>query len=112
LGRAAGLHEDDERRAQTLYELLQPLPSFVTGLYLREQSSGRLMSLTVWESEQAPEAAEEAVSARPVEDQRGIRPSRVGRWNLDARFQLRSAQQAARQALALPPRNPPADRAR
>jgi hypothetical protein len=86
LGRAAGLHEDDERRAQTLYELLQSLPSFVAGLYLREQSSGRLMSLTVWESEQALEAAEEAVSARPVEDQRGIRPSRVERWNLNARF--------------------------
>jgi len=79
-------HEDDERRAQTLYELLKTLPGFVAGLYVREQSSGRLMSLTVWESEQALEAAEEAVSARPVEDQRGIRPSRVERWNVDASF--------------------------
>jgi hypothetical protein len=44
------------------------------------------MSVTVWESEQALEAAEQAVGDRPVSDQRGIRPSRVERWLVDASF--------------------------
>jgi heme-degrading monooxygenase HmoA len=80
------LREDDERRAQSLYDLLQSVPGFIAGYYLREASTGRLMSVTVWESELALEAAEEAVGARPVGDQRGIRPSRIERWNVDASF--------------------------
>jgi len=44
------------------------------------------MSLTVWESEQALEAAEQAVRDRPVNDQRGMRPSRVERWVVEASF--------------------------
>jgi heme-degrading monooxygenase HmoA len=80
------LQEDDERRANSLYELLKSLPGFIAGYYLREASTGRLISMTVWESEEALEAAEEAVRARPVGDQRGIRPSRIERWNVDASF--------------------------
>ena len=78
------LREDDDRRAQTLYDLLRSLPGFVAGYYLREPATGRLMSVTVWESEQSLEAAEQAVGDRPVSDQRGIRPSRVERWLVDA----------------------------
>jgi len=78
--------EDDDRRAQTLYDLLRSLPGFVAAYYLRETSTGRLMSLTVWESEQALEAAEQAVRDRPVNDQRGMRPSRVERWVVEASF--------------------------
>ena len=44
------LREDDDRRAQTLYDLLKSLPGFVAGYYLREPATGRLMSVTVWES--------------------------------------------------------------
>ena len=80
------LQEDDDRRARSLYELLKSLPGFIAGYYLREASTGRLISMTVWESEEALEAAEEAVRTRPVDDQRGIRPSRVERWNVDASF--------------------------
>jgi heme-degrading monooxygenase HmoA len=80
------LREDDDRRAQTLYDLLKSLPGFVAGYYLREPATGRLMSVTVWESEQALDAAEQAVGDRPVSDQRGIRPSRVERWLVDASF--------------------------
>jgi heme-degrading monooxygenase HmoA len=80
------LREDDDRRASSLYALLQSLPGFVSGYYLREAATGRLMSVTVWESEQALEAAEQAVRERPVSDQRGIRPSRVERWIVDASF--------------------------
>jgi heme-degrading monooxygenase HmoA len=80
------LREDDDRRAQTLYDLLKSLPGFVAGYYLREPATARLMSVTVWESEQALDAAEQAVSDRPVSDQRGIRPSRVERWLVDASF--------------------------
>jgi hypothetical protein len=44
------------------------------------------MSVTLWESEEALEAAEQAVGDRPVSDQRGIRPSRIERWIVDASF--------------------------
>jgi heme-degrading monooxygenase HmoA len=45
-----------------------------------------MMSVTVWESEAAMEAGEAAVGNRPLEDQRGIRPSRIERWVVDAAF--------------------------
>jgi heme-degrading monooxygenase HmoA len=80
------LQEDDDRRAQTLYDLLQSLPGFVAGYDLHEPATGRSMSLTVWESEQHLEAAERAVGERPAGDQRGIRPDRVERWIVDASF--------------------------
>jgi heme-degrading monooxygenase HmoA len=80
------LRDDDDRRARSLYDLLQSLPGFVAGYYLREATTGRLMSVTLWESEAALEGAERAVQERPVSDQRGIRPSRVERWVVDARF--------------------------
>jgi heme-degrading monooxygenase HmoA len=80
------LHEDDDRRAQSLYELLRSQDGFVAAYYMREAATDRLMSMTLWESEAALEAAEQAVSERPQGDQRGIRPSRVERWIVDASF--------------------------
>jgi heme-degrading monooxygenase HmoA len=80
------LQEDDERRARTLRELLQSLPGFIAGYDLREEGTGRLISVTLWESEPALEAGERAVRNRPVSDQRGIRPSRIERWVIDASF--------------------------
>ena len=80
------LQEDDDRRAQSLYDLLRSQPGFIAAHYLREPETGRLMSLTLWESEQALETAEAAVRERPVADQRGIRPTRVERWVVDASF--------------------------
>ena len=78
--------DDDARRARTLFELLGSLPGFEGAYYLREEASGRLISLTIWESEEALEAAERAVAERPAEDRRGISPSRVERWVVDASF--------------------------
>jgi heme-degrading monooxygenase HmoA len=80
------LKEDDERRAKSLEQLLRSLPGFLAGYELREEPSGRLMSVTLWESEEALEAGEHAVRNRPVSDQRGIRPSRIERWIVDASF--------------------------
>jgi heme-degrading monooxygenase HmoA len=80
------VRDDDDRRARSLYDLLQSLPGFIAGYYLREATTGRLMSVTLWESEEALEAAEQAVRERPVSDQRGIRPSRIERWIVDASF--------------------------
>jgi len=80
------LHDDDERRARTLRELLQSVPGFLAGYDLREEGTGRLMSVTLWESEAALEAGERAVRNRPVSDQRGIRPSRIERWVVDTSF--------------------------
>jgi heme-degrading monooxygenase HmoA len=80
------LQPDDERRARSLYDLLGSLPGFVAGYYLREAATGRLMNVTMWESEDALEAAERSVAERPAADQRGIRPSRVERWVVDASF--------------------------
>jgi heme-degrading monooxygenase HmoA len=80
------LQEDDDRRAGTLFELLSSLPGFEGAYYLREEATGRLISLTIWASEDALEAAERAVAERPAEDRRGIDPSRVERWVVDASF--------------------------
>ena len=80
------LQDDDARRARTLFELLGSLPGFEGAYYLREEASGRLISLTIWESEEALEAAERAVAERPAEDRRGIDPTRVERWVVDASF--------------------------
>jgi heme-degrading monooxygenase HmoA len=80
------LMDDDARRARTLFELLASLSGFEGAYYLREAASGRLISMTIWESEEALEAAERAVAERPAEDQRGINPSRVERWVVDASF--------------------------
>jgi heme-degrading monooxygenase HmoA len=80
------LQDDDARRAQTLFELLSSLPGFEGAFYLREEASGRLISLTIWESEDALEAAERAVAERPAQDRRGIDPTRVERWVVDASF--------------------------
>jgi heme-degrading monooxygenase HmoA len=80
------LQDDDARRARTLFELLGSLPGFEGAYYLREEASGRLISLTIWESEDVLEAAERAVAERPAEDRRGIEPTRVERWVVDASF--------------------------
>jgi heme-degrading monooxygenase HmoA len=80
------LRDDDQRRKDTLHELLSSLPGFVAGYELREESTGRLMSFTVWESEEALEAGERAVRERPESDQRGIRPTRIERWVVDDSF--------------------------
>ena len=46
---------------------LRSLPGFSARYYLREEPSGRLISLTAWETEALLEAAEEAVRcARPT----------------------------------------------
>jgi heme-degrading monooxygenase HmoA len=80
------LQDDDERRAKSLEELLRSLPGFIAGYELRDEPTGRLMSVTLWESEAALEAGERSVRNRPVSDQRGIRPTRIERWIIDASF--------------------------
>jgi heme-degrading monooxygenase HmoA len=84
--RPPDLQDDDDRRARSLYDLLHSLPGFVAGYYMHEAATGRLMNVTIWETEEALEAAERAVNARPVSDQRGISPSKVERWIVDASF--------------------------
>ena len=80
------LQDDDDRRAQTLRDLIRTVPGFMAGYHLREEGTGRLIDLTVWESEAALEAAEVAVRDRPASDQRGIRPTKVERWIVDSAF--------------------------
>lgn len=83
------LQPDDDRRAGTLRDLLRTLPGFVAGYHLHEEGTGRLMSITIWESDRAMEDGERLVAARPESDQRGIRPSRVERWVVDTTFRPR-----------------------
>jgi len=80
------LRDDDDRRMQSLHDLLRSLPGFIAGYELHEATTGRLMSVTLWDSEDALEAGERAVRNRPARDQRGIRPSRIERWVVDASF--------------------------
>jgi heme-degrading monooxygenase HmoA len=77
---------DDERRSALLRDLVRAQPGFLGGYHLKEDGTGRLMSITVWDSDAAMEAGEQAVARRPVEDQRGIRPSRVERWVVEGTF--------------------------
>ena len=79
------LQPDDEDRAASLRALVRGLPGFVAGYHLRDDA-GRIMSLTIGESDEALEDGEAAVARRPVEDQRGIRPTRVERWIVDGAF--------------------------
>ena len=69
------LRHDDDRRMQSLHDLLRSLPGFIAGYELREATTGRLMSVTLWDSEDALDAGERAVRDRPARDQCGIRPS-------------------------------------
>lgn len=80
------LQDDDDRRVASLHATLRSCAGFVAGYHLREEESGRLLSMTLWESDEAMEAGEATVRARPASDQRGIRPSRIERWVVDGAF--------------------------
>jgi heme-degrading monooxygenase HmoA len=80
------LKEDDDRRAASLRATVGAQPGFIAGYHLREEETGRMMSVTVWESRAAMEAGEAAIKGRPPQDQRGIRPSRIERWLVEAAF--------------------------
>jgi heme-degrading monooxygenase HmoA len=77
---------DDDRRASSLRATVSSQPGFIAGYHLLEEETGRMMSVTIWESQEAMEAGEAAVRNRPAEDQRGIRPSRIERWVVEADF--------------------------
>ena len=80
------VQSDDERRVSSLRETVRACPGFVAGYHLREESSGRLISITLWESDETMLAGEDAVRNRPASEQRGIRPSRIERWVVDGVF--------------------------
>lgn len=80
------LKKDDDRRVASLRGTLSSQPGFVAGYHLWEEETGRMMSVTIWESQEAMETGEAAVRNRPAEDQRGIRPSRTERWVVEADF--------------------------
>lgn len=80
------LQPDDARRVESLRDVVQAQSGFIAGYHLRDEETGRLMSVTIWESDAAMESGERAVMARPAEDQRGIRPDRVERWAVDGVF--------------------------
>ena len=80
------LQPDDERRVASLRDVVSAAPGFIAGYHLREEETGRLMSVTVWESDEAMLSGEAAVRNRPASDQRGIRPSGIERWLVDSAF--------------------------
>jgi len=80
------LREDDARRVASLRATVSACAGFVAGYHLRDEQSGRLMSVTVWESDEAMNAGEATARSRPASDQRGIRPSRIERWVVDGAF--------------------------
>jgi heme-degrading monooxygenase HmoA len=77
---------DDERRAESLRSLVRAQPGFRAGYHLRHPDSGRLISLTLWENEEALAAVAAAVRGRPAADRRGISPTSVEIWQVDAEF--------------------------
>src|SRR5919201_3256586 len=80
------LQPDDPRRTRSLAELVRAQPGFRAGYHLRHRESGRMISLTIWDSEAALEKAARAVTQRPPADQRGIRPSVVEVWCVEVDF--------------------------
>ena len=80
------LQPDDRRRTRSLTDLVGAQPGFRAGYHLRHRESGRMISLTIWDSEAALEAAGRAVTQRPPDDQRGIRPSVVEVWRVEVDF--------------------------
>lgn len=76
------LQPDDNRRADSLRALLRSQAGFRAGYHLYEPTTGRVISLTVFETEQDLRAAGDAVANRPKEDQRGINPDKVGIWEV------------------------------
>lgn len=80
------LQPDDERRRRSLHELLRSTPGLIAGYELRHEATGRLMHVSLWESEAALDDGERAVAQRPASDQRRINPSRVERWLVDRSF--------------------------
>ena len=80
------IQPDDRRRTKSLTELVRSQPGFRAGYHLRHRESGRMISLTIWDSEAALEKAARAVTQRPPADQRGIRPSVVEVWCVEVDF--------------------------
>lgn len=74
---------DDVRRAESLRALVRSQPGFRAGYHLRQPTTGRMISLTLWESEEAMKAAGRAVASRPQEDQRGITPDSTETWEVE-----------------------------
>jgi heme-degrading monooxygenase HmoA len=81
-----GLKPDDRRRTRSLVDLVRAQPGFRAGYHLRQPESGRMISLTIWDSTAALEAAGRAVAERPAHDRRGIRPSTVEVWRVEVDF--------------------------
>jgi heme-degrading monooxygenase HmoA len=83
---APARQSDDERRVASLRELLQAQPGFVAGYHLLEEETGRMMSVSIWETDAAMQAGERAVMKRPAQDRRDIRPDRIERWTVEGTF--------------------------
>lgn len=81
-----GLQPDDRRRTRSLVDVVRAQPGFRAGYHLRHRESGRMISLTIWDSKAALEAAGRAVAERPAHDRRGIRPSTVEVWRVELDF--------------------------
>ena len=77
---------DDTRRTESLRTFVRGRPGFRAGYHLHQPNTGRLISMTIWESEEALVAGAEAVAARPKADRRGIKPDSVEIWRVDAEF--------------------------
>jgi heme-degrading monooxygenase HmoA len=81
------LQPDDRRRRRSLVDLVRAQPGFRAGYHLRHDQSGRMLSLTIWDSHAALETAGRVMAERPAHDQRGIRPSAVEVWRVEADFE-------------------------
>jgi hypothetical protein len=85
------LQPDDRRRTRSLVDLLRAQTGFRAGYHLRQPQSGRMLSLTIWDNETALDAAGRAVTERPAQDQRGIRPDTLEVWQVELDFERERA---------------------
>ncbi len=94
------LQADDERRVASLRELARSLPGFVAGYHLREENAGRLLSVSIWESDEAMIRGEEGHQEPAVV--RSARHPAVASRALDRRRRVLTARRAALAAGSIP----------
>ncbi len=81
LARVATFHDLpddlDDAAVDLLRQTIKGVPGYVAGFHLRDPSSNKALSVTVYEDRAAVERAREAMSQRPDDSKVGIDPDQV-----------------------------------
>ncbi len=62
---------------ELLRKTVREIPGFHAGYHLRDQRTGKAISVVIWDSVEAAQATREALDSRPQEDRVGAEPDHV-----------------------------------